>query len=444
MKYKYDFQRAFSVARWGILSVLSVLFACSKEGTLPEPEDSTPQDSVCVPDTVPAEYPTQEYQGYARMGGTFLLSGGDRLTENGSITYIAPDGTVEPDLYKKINGSELGNDAQAMYLYKDKIYILCADYFRLDNNPGDGALIIVDAETFKKEKSFRLEDLRFLEPEGITNPDFQPIPAGLTSLAVMDEQNVFIRDVNGLYRFDSTTGELNLLEESFRVDNGGAGVAGRVYSRGMAIVGDKIYVAVGGWTSATDEYNLGIYEYQKGSNKLSRKLGISNGGYVSAICAGPEENIWFVTYAFNKLGRDCIYQVDTRSFSVVGSKRVENSLNSGFGNTPGVSVSGQKFYYSGMTTKLNCFDYQKGCSEFLVDALQDEPNARYVTCNPVFDAQRNLLYLATTEENMEGFPSTDHVLVYDCSVTPPVLKMNISGQTSYVTGIYPVSMFHNK
>lgn len=452
MKYiKCDFQRfTFSLARLGVLTLLGVLFSCSEKNALPEPPGgSTPQDSVQTPDTVPGDSatgnkPTVEYRGYARPEGTFLLSSGDRIRENGSITYIAPDGTIEPDLYKKVNGSELGNDAQAMCLYNGKIYILCADYFRLDDNPGDGALIIVDAETFKKEKSYRLEDLRFPEPDGITNPDFNPIPAGLTSMAVMDEKNIFIRDENGLYRFDSTTGELNLMEESFRVDNGGAGVAGRVYSRGMAIVGDKVYVAVGGWTSATDEYNLGIYEYQKGSNKLSRKLGISNGGYVSAICAGPDETVWFVTYAFNKLGSDRIYSVDTRSFSVTGSKRVENSLNSGFGNTPGVSVAGLNFYYSGMTTRLYRFDYQKGCSEFLVDAQLDEPKAKYVTCNPVFDKKKNLLYLATTEENLEGFPSTDHVLVYDCSVTPPVLKSNISGQTSYVSGIYPVSMFYER
>lgn len=431
-----------SFCRWAILAALSLTVSCSEKNSLSNLPDVVPGDSVQVQDSTHTQEPSVEYRGYARPDGTFLLSCGDRLKENGSVTYIAPDGTIERDVYKKVNGSDLGNEAQAMYLYHGKFYILCADYFRLDDKPGDGALIIVDAETFRKEKAFRLEELRFTSPDGITNPDFEPIPESLSTLAVMDEQNIFIRDENGLYRFDSTTGELNLLEESFRVDNGGAGVAGRIYSRGMAIVGDKIYVAVGGWTSATDDYNLGIYEYEKGSNKICRKLGIANGGYVSAICAGPGETVWFVTYAYNNLGSNRIYSVDTRTMSVASSKRVENSLNSGFGNTPGVSVSDSVFYYSGMTTKLNRFDYRKGRSEFLVDALQDEPNARYVTCNPVFDSKKNLLYLATTDENMEGFPATDHVLVYDCSVMPPVLKQNITGQTSYVSGIYPVSMFY--
>ena len=95
-----------------------------------------------------------------------------------------------------------------------------------------------------------------------------------------------------------------------------------------------------------------------------------------------------------------------------------------------------------MTTCLRRFDYQTGKSEQLVDAKDDEPNANFVTCNPVYDAKKNLLYIATTEKFMEGVVSTDHILVYDCQVYPPVLKQKISGKTSYVVGIYPMSIFY--
>lgn len=430
-------------------ALLAVSVSCTENDPLPEPPGSNPpasgNDSTQLPvDSAAVDTPVVSYRGYAHPDGTFLLNCGDRTTENGSLTYIAPDGTVEENVYKKVNGTELGNEAQAMYLYNGKYYILCAEYFHLDGKPSDGALIIVDAETFRKEKAYRLEELRFPIPDGVNNPEFEPIPLKMASLAVMDERNIFISDVNGLYRFDSTSGELNLLEESFRVDNGGAGVAGRVYDRGIVIKGDRVYVAVGGWTSATDDYNLGIYEYKKGSNKISRKLGIANGGYVSAICAGANDTIWFATYAYGNKGSNRIYCVDTRNFSVLSSKRVDGSLNSGFTNTPGMSVAGLSFYYSGRTTRLSRFDYQKGRSEFLVDALQDEPKANHLTCNPMFDPKKQLLYLSTTEENMEGVPTTDHILVYDCSVSPVVLRQKISGKTSYVSGIYPVSMFYKK
>lgn len=419
----------------GAVAFLLMLVSCSENEINPNGGGSDNSGDGSEPtDTV--------YRGYADPAGTILLNCGDRITENGSITYIAPDGSITEDLYKKVNGTDLGNEAQALYLNNGKIYILCADYFRLEGKPGDGALIIVDAVTFKKEKCFRLEDLRFTEPEGITNPDFEPIPVGLSSLAVMDEHNIFICDDNGLYRFDSTTGELNLLEESFRVDNGGAGVAGRVFTRGLAIVQDKLYVAVGGWTSATDEYNLGIYEYEKGCNKLCRKLGIVNGGNVSAVCAGPDDTVWFVTYKYNNSGSNRIYRVDTKTMTVLDSKRVSDDLDSGIGNSLGVSVFDQTFYYSGMTTCLRRFDYQTGKSEQLVDAKDDESNANFVTCNPVYDAKKNLLYIATTEKFMEGVVSTDHILVYDCQVYPPVLKQKISGKTSYVVGIYPMSIFY--
>lgn len=431
----------------GVLFAFNV--ACSETDPLPEsPEGEPPvsgNDSTQLPvDSTAVDTPAVSYRGYAHPDGVFLLSCGDRLTENGSITYIAPDGSIEEDLYKKVNGTELGNAAQAMYLYGGKIYILCADYFRLDNRPGDGALIIVDAETFRKEKAFRLEDLRFPTPEGINNPEFEPIPRGLASLAVMDEKNIFICDVNGFYRFDSTTGELNLLEESFRIDNGGAGVSGKVYSRGIVLKGDRAYITAGGWTSATDDYNLGIYEYRRGSNEISRKLGIANGGYVSALCAGGSDTIWFATQAYQNKGSNRIYCVDSRDFTVLGSKRVDGDLNAGFANAPGMSVDGLSFYYSGMTTRIRRFNYSIGRSELLVDALLDESKANYVTCSPVFDTEKKYLYLSTTEENMEGFPTTDHILVYDCSVSPAVLQQEISGKTSYVSGIYPVSMFYRK
>ena len=105
--------------------------------------------------------------GYAHPDGVFILNGGDRTLENGSLTYIAPDGTVETDVYKKVNGTDLGNDAVDMYMYKDKIYILCNDYIQLNGKPGDGALIIADAVTLKKEKAFKLNELIFENPEGM-------------------------------------------------------------------------------------------------------------------------------------------------------------------------------------------------------------------------------------------------------------------------------------
>lgn len=46
--------------------------------------------------------------------GVFVLNEGNMTTENGSLTYITPEGYVIGDAYKKVNGTELGNVAQDM------------------------------------------------------------------------------------------------------------------------------------------------------------------------------------------------------------------------------------------------------------------------------------------------------------------------------------------
>lgn len=46
--------------------------------------------------------------------GTFVLNEGNMTTENGSLTWISPEGYVIDDAYKAVNGTELGNVAQDM------------------------------------------------------------------------------------------------------------------------------------------------------------------------------------------------------------------------------------------------------------------------------------------------------------------------------------------
>lgn len=43
--------------------------------------------------------------------GVFVLNEGNMTTENGSLTYITPEGYVIGDAYKAVNGTELGNVA---------------------------------------------------------------------------------------------------------------------------------------------------------------------------------------------------------------------------------------------------------------------------------------------------------------------------------------------
>lgn len=88
------------------------------------------------------------------VNGTFVLNEGNMTTENGSLTYVTADGYVFDDAYKTVNGSELGNVAQDMAFYGDKIYIITqnGDVNAVGKKfENDGMLIVVNAKTLKRK-----------------------------------------------------------------------------------------------------------------------------------------------------------------------------------------------------------------------------------------------------------------------------------------------------
>lgn len=134
-------------------------------------------------------------------GGMFILSEGNMTTENGSIAYLTPDGGLIDTLYKRVNGSELGNVAQNMCISNGKAYIISQNgEVNAENKPfnNDGMLVVVDLKTFKKIKSYKKADLSKMEWP--------------THIVTLDGQNIYIRAKNGIWHLDDNTGELSLVE----------------------------------------------------------------------------------------------------------------------------------------------------------------------------------------------------------------------------------------
>ena len=205
--------------------------------------------------------------GYASPDGVLILNQGAPRLENGSVTWIAPDGTVEQNVYRRINGSACGNTAQDLYLQGDKIYILSNNNAVPDlgnSEPGDGSIVIVDAETFRREKVFRFEDLLFHKPEGsLETVDMLPLATPLENLAVIDEHNLFLADGQGMFRLDTETGVLTLVEGGYHFGNQGNTIETVVATRGMTVIGDHLYCAGGGfWT------NTQLFEFTKNALNL--------------------------------------------------------------------------------------------------------------------------------------------------------------------------------
>lgn len=407
-----------------LLSTLFLLYNCSDNDVVKNSEKDKEEELAKL--------------GYAHPDGVFILNSGANMLENSSLTYIAPDGTIETDVYKKVNGTELGNDAVDMYMYNNKLYILCSDHIQLDGQPGDGALIIADAVTLKKEKTYKKNDFTFELPEGM-RPEHTAKIMSLSNIAVLDENNIFIKDAQALFRFNPTTNKLTLVKGTYHIANGGGSIESKTSRKSMAVVNGKLYLSTGGFWS-----DAGVVEVVKNKDEVNRELSFESANLSSGIVAGEDGNVWVSTYNRENKNKNYVYNVNAESMTIIDSKNVRADFAPGYNNTSGISVAGDEFYFSGQTTQVQRFSYKSGKSELLVDAQTDEPKAIYLNTNMVVNPSNNQVYVATSEEYMDNAKTQNNLLIYDCSGDKAVLKQNIENQTSFVSGIFPLRKFYKE
>ena len=377
--------------------------------------------------------------GYASPDGVLILNQGAPRLENGSVTWIAPDGTVEQNVYRRINGSACGNTAQDLYLQGDKIYILSNNNAVPDlgnSEPGDGSIVIVDAETFRRKKVFRFEDLLFHKPEGsLETVDMLPLATPLENLAVIDEHNLFLADGQGMFRLDTETGVLTLVEGGYHFGNQGNTIETVVATRGMTVIGDHLYCAGGGfWT------NTQLFEFTKNCNEVTRTLDLS-GEFISGICRTGDHEIVVATCGRAGSLKSYLTFVDTETMTATLEKPINADISANLMNSSGVTLAGDYLYFTGGTLTVSRISLKTWKVEEYIQVNQDAPQARYLTCNVVADPKKNLLYVSVSNDLNEAIVSDGQVLVYDCSGDTPQLVMRLENQASYPVNIYPMSQF---
>lgn len=386
-------------------------------------------------DTTPAPTPG----GYADPDGVWILNQGAPRMENGSLTWIAPDGTVEEQVYRTVNGSAFGNTAQDLWCHDGKIYILSNNTTVPDKGSGeaaDGSLVIVDAETFRREKVFRFEELTFPRPEGSTEEDeYLPLTTPLENIAVIDPHNVFISDEQGLFRLDVTTGEMHIVEGSYAFGNQGSTIEAIASTRGMTVVGDRLYSAGGGFWSTTK-----LFEFQSGRDAVVRSLDL-RGEFVSGICRTGDRELLVATCGRSGSTNSFLTFVDLDTWSVKLEKPVKADISAEFMNSSGVTLSGDYLYFAAGTMTVSRLSLKTWKIEEYIHVSDDAPGAAYLTCNVVADPVKNLLYVSVSDQLGEAIVSDGNVLVYDCSGDEPRLVMNLENRASYPVNIYPVSRF---
>lgn len=202
-----------------------------------------PEDPGTQPPSTNPEPPAY-LRGYADPDGVLILNQGAAI-ENSSLTYITPEGNIEQNVYQKVNGSAFGHGGQDLYMHNGKLYILSTNKDVYQKHEGDGTQVIADAVTLKREKVFKFDELKYPRPEGsLDENEFLPLVTPLRNIVVIDEKNIFFSDQKALFRFDSTTGELNIVEDSYHFGNQGNTIEAVAGTQGMVVIGDYIYIPV--------------------------------------------------------------------------------------------------------------------------------------------------------------------------------------------------------
>lgn len=395
----------------------------------------------CSEEYTPSEGGKDPQKG---SGSAVLLLGkSPNNADQGALAYLSPDGVLEEDVWQQANGTTLVSNVRDLFVCQNKLYILCST----DGNgtTTDGGLIVADATTFKKEKSFSLSDLAFEKPEG-TGPEYRPYLKTPTSLAVINERNVFIKDAQGLFRFDTTTGVLTAIEGTYHIANtiGGDGnLESKVSSKGLIVANGKLYLGSAGFWSDQS----GIMEITPDKNKISRTLEFPV-DLVSGLVKGKDNELLLTHYVRGTKRSNEVTRVSLDDFQTDETvvKPTTISLAPGFFDKSGVVYDGNQYLYLSeieeTETKvnylmtLNRINLSDGTSEKLADFKTEVPNAKYLTTTPAMDAQTQYVYISVADNMFEGQASNTSLLIYDCSGEKPVLKQKLSGKTSRTVGIY--------
>lgn len=385
---------------------------------------------------------TTEYLGgYADPNGVLILNQGARRVENSSITYISPEGKIEESVYRNINGTSFGNEAQDLYMYNGKLYILSNGIYSPNDEEGDGVLIIADAVTLKKERAYKMSELKFKRPEGsLDENEWMPLTTPFENIAVLDEKNIFISEGQGVFRFDSTTGELNIIEGSYHFGNQGNTIEEVACTRGIIRVGDCLYCGGGGFWETTR-----LIEFSKDKNTIGRVIPDLKGDFISGILQTGEREIMLATCGRGGETKSYLYFVDLDKWEITKEKQIAEDISAEFFNTSGITLAGDYIYYAAGGTKIKRLSLKDWKSEEYINVSKDAPNGIYLNCNVVADPVKQYLYVAVSDEYSESVvPTNNYLLIYDCSKDTPVLVKCLLNNTDYPIGIYPMNKFYNR
>jgi hypothetical protein len=340
--------------------------------------------------------------GYTAAEGVFVLNEGNMTTENGSLVYIAPDGQIYDRVYNNANGAALGNVSQDIFIDGDKIYIISQNG---KTNPlglgfeNDGMLIVANSETLQKVASYTDELSTLSWPSHV---------------AVLDEEHIFIRDNAGVYRFNSTTEELQLISGSTRAAK-----------NRMAVVNDKVFFYAG--------RNLSVIE--KNNDAVSTTIDM--GATISGIEKSKDGHLWVATTG----SPHKISKINSADYSLIRANEITvGTVASGVFATPGITTKGDTIYYGGSSMSIYRHIFSTGDSKEMINKAELKalvPDANMVYNSMAVHPITGRVYLNTIKGYGWDFKINNiSVFDFDNEDAPSVLHTNYRNYTSFPAGIF--------
>ena len=333
--------------------------------------------------------------------GTFILNegaawGGDK---GGYLIFISPEGElVEKAFQKENNGAWLGSVPQDVFIANNKMYIVSQN----GGNEG-GFLTVVNAETLKLETAFG-DELK----GKIDWP---------THVAVLSDDNIYLRDNAGIKLFHPSTGEATLIE----------GTKG-ARKNTMAVVGGKVF--------ASQDKNLLVIE--TGKDKVSATVEFD--GKISGVVKSSDNNVW-VSVASGKIAK-----LSTKDYSSIKENALSSNtdatktLSASFAAAPSITAKGDTLYMSGLATKIYRHIFSTNETKLMVDVKEMVENANIVYNTVTVDPVTEGVYFNTIKGYGDNV-GINQISIFDFSGTTPTLRAAYNDCTKYPAGVFFTSNF---
>lgn len=329
--------------------------------------------------------------------GTFILNEGNMTTENGSLIYITATGDIMNKVYYNANGTELGNTSQDLFINNGKMYIISQNGNNNSAATGkvnDGMLVIVDAETLKREKAYNQEVSKLSWPSHI---------------AVLNEENIFIRDNNGVHIFNSVSNELKLVD-------GTRGAA----KNDMAVVDGKVYVISG--------KKILVLEADTYSVSKEKDMGAN----ITGLLRNNDNSLW----VSNSGSPSKISKVDSETLEVIQSNDITvGALSAGWGSTPGITAKGDTIYYNNGGTTIYRHVFSTNESKQMINAKDVVSNAGMAYNNIAVHPITGEVFLNTIKGYGWDF-TINNISIFEDDGNEMSLKKNHTDFTRFPAGIF--------